>query len=221
MISQEKRKCERPDIFLIIKFRRREKSYRYSFGVTSNVSHRGVKFEASDSSFGPGEVLEILLKHPHDELSVAASGQIVWKRSGWYEYEMGLQLHEMDQEASGKLEDLMTSAKEDPVGPHVISGDNGDEDDANKVQMLARKLSVRRISAIPPVMEVKNETPLFRQGHDHALSAHAKAQREKKSLLNRERFDLMRMFLIQQKNRGWSAIRAWADIMKKTGNGRP
>ncbi len=114
-MTLEKRKFERSDIFLIVEFRQFNKTCEYSLGVMKNFSHEGFTIESQRYDLKPGEILELKLKHPRRDLSVSASGEIVWKKEAWYKCMMGIKFKEMDKETERKILELISKDRDMPI----------------------------------------------------------------------------------------------------------
>lgn len=123
MTVLEKRKVERSNNILIVSFRPYRESHEYLSGITNNYSIKGISLETGRFEYNPGEVLEIILKHPYSEWSVEAVGEIVWKTDGWYKNISGIKLKDMDREADNRLKELMANAIEMHVGLPLLHED--------------------------------------------------------------------------------------------------
>ncbi|MBI5665719.1 MAG: PilZ domain-containing protein [Nitrospirae bacterium] len=104
----EKRKVERSNNILIVSFRQFRESHEYFSGITNNYSNQGINMQTGHVEHKPGEVLELILKHPYSELSVETEGEIVWIADGWYQRTTGIKFKNMDHEADNKLKGLMS-----------------------------------------------------------------------------------------------------------------
>jgi outer membrane protein OmpA-like peptidoglycan-associated protein len=175
MSVSEKREVERSSNVLIVNFRQFNKSREYLLGVANNYSQKGLSFETERLEYNPGEVLELILKHPYSELSVAAVGEIVWKIDGWYKCITGIKLKEMDQETIDKMNVLMTNAIRVCDGPPVsckeqeISGEEDKEDIA--VFEETADETVPEAAIMPP-----NENTLSVPDEENELPAVEKAE---------------------------------------------
>jgi len=107
LMSTEKRQSERSDLFFIVEFRPPDKTVDYSIGITRNISREGFSFECQDD-LKAGEILEFRLKHPHNDLTVSASGKIIWTKETWYNRAIGIMLHEMDNDAANRLAEMIS-----------------------------------------------------------------------------------------------------------------
>jgi outer membrane protein OmpA-like peptidoglycan-associated protein len=132
MSALEKRKVERTSSVLIVNFRHLNKSRDYILGIANNYSHEGISFEATRIESNPGEVLELILKNPYSELSLAAIGEMVWKVDGWYKCITGIKLKEMDKEAISKLKELMTDTIKVSEEPSLSAQEAGQSQKIDK-----------------------------------------------------------------------------------------
>jgi len=122
---QERRKFKRSDIFLIANFRQLKALREYSFGITDNLSQEGIRLESQNVDHTPGEILDIVLKHPHTELPVSIQGEIVWKRDGWYKCEIGIKFRE--NEINSNIFKLISNITNIPVD-YFSHHDNGSKE---------------------------------------------------------------------------------------------
>ena len=136
MTALEKRQVARSNNVLIVNFRQFNKSREYLLGIANNYSHKGISFEAARIESGPGEILELILKSPYSELSIAAVGEMVWKRDGWYKCITGIKLKETDQEAINKMKDFMTNTIRVHDGPPLLHEDQERLREAEKEDIL-------------------------------------------------------------------------------------
>ncbi len=110
----EKRQIKRSDAFLVVEFRPHGKTTEYSLGVTSNISHEGFSLDSQVFDFKPGETLEFRLKHPYSNLSVSATGRIIWKKDSWYNSLTGIKFIDMDEEAKTRITNLIHMEQNKP-----------------------------------------------------------------------------------------------------------
>jgi outer membrane protein OmpA-like peptidoglycan-associated protein len=121
---QEKRKFQRSSIFLIANFRNLKSLQQHSSGITANFSQEGIGLESQDIVYEPGEILEILLKDPHSELSVSAEGEIVWRRDRWFKREMGIKFRQVTPQIKSEMLVLISSVNKTPAGSPLPDKDN-------------------------------------------------------------------------------------------------
>ncbi len=115
-MQAEKRRIERSNVFLIVKFRRLSETQEYSLGITRNCSQEGISFESQYNDYNSGEVLEFIFNHPHSETNISASGSIIWKKESWHSRVMGVRLINMDTAAVSKISELINADRgEEPL----------------------------------------------------------------------------------------------------------
>jgi len=141
MTTLEKRKVERSNNVLIVNFRHLRKLNGYLLGITNNYSNQGVSFETDRLESHPGDVLELILKHPYSQLSVTVTGQVVWKLDGWYKCMTGVKLIGMDQEANSKIKEFManTIKASEESSLHVQEEDGSDKVDKAETVVAVTK----------------------------------------------------------------------------------
>jgi len=112
MSIEEQRKSERSKTFLIVNFRNHKELHGYSLGITNDISQKGVSFESSNFDHRPGEKLELVLRHPHNTMSVSTEGEIVWKKEGWYECALGVRLKARDIKTETGISELIANMED-------------------------------------------------------------------------------------------------------------
>ncbi len=106
---KDKRKFERFDLPLIVKFKPTHGSARYSIGLTKNFSYDGLCLEAREFNFIPNENLELELKLPQSNSSVSLFGDVIWKRQDGNTNLAGIRLRMEDKKMLNKLVEKISS----------------------------------------------------------------------------------------------------------------
>lgn len=157
---EEKRKLQRSSIFLIVNFRNIRSLQQHSSGIIANLSQEGIVIESNSTHYAPGEILEILLKDPHSELSVSAEGIIVWRRDRWYKCELGIEFRQTTPWIKSEILALISSVNKLPAGSPSPEGVN------SKLEVTGKD---KKTEALYPVTSdgltikaVKNEGSIYR-----------------------------------------------------------
>lgn len=129
---QERRKSQRSSIFLIVKFRNLKSLQQHSSGITANFSYEGIGLESQSINYGPGEILEIILKDPHSELSVPAEGEVVWRRDRWYKCQMGIKIRQDMVGTKSEISELLSNGNKKPAESPSPDKDNKSTEAINK-----------------------------------------------------------------------------------------
>ncbi|RJQ43942.1 MAG: PilZ domain-containing protein [Nitrospiraceae bacterium] len=111
MAVKERRLVERYDVFLVAEFRTSKGLHDYSMGVIGDFSPEGFSLESQKHDLKPGETVELIIKHPRNDLSVSALGEIVWSGEAWYKCMAGIKFSEMDQGDRIKILELISQVK--------------------------------------------------------------------------------------------------------------
>ncbi len=112
-MSLDKREHEHSEIFLDAEFRPENSRGEYYFGLTSDISETGLRLEAqSHAELYLGDILEIILKHPQSGSAVSILGKIIWTKSSWYKYIIGITFHNLDRETHRGMQALLSTVIE-------------------------------------------------------------------------------------------------------------
>ena len=80
MQEKNKRKFQRYDIPLIVKFRTTYGPSAFSLGLLKNLSFQGIGLESRDFTFITNENLEMEIKLPQNAASVSLLGSVMWNK---------------------------------------------------------------------------------------------------------------------------------------------
>ncbi len=163
MLKLDKREHARDGINLIVNFKERDISNPYSMGLTSNCSHEGMCIEASTIDLNPGHPVKIILTYPDSDLSVTITGEVMWKKNGWYKCTAGVRLTELDGDTDKKMRELISDAKKIRAVPLPVAEGPKSEppSDAEEVPLQDKVKSGDNQSAsqMPKKVEMHMATP--------------------------------------------------------------
>lgn len=102
-MSTNKRKFDRFDLPLIVKFRPTYGATDYTLGLTKNFSYEGLGLESRDFNFIPNENLELNLKFPQSGTFVSLLGDVMWKRESGDKCLAGVKLKVKDEDVQNQI----------------------------------------------------------------------------------------------------------------------
>jgi c-di-GMP-binding flagellar brake protein YcgR len=106
-MSIERRKFIRFEVPLDVTFKPSDNSTHYSSGITKNFSRYGCCIESGRTDLSLSDNMELQVKHPHKDILVPASGNIVWKHQlGDDKCLLGVDILDMDKEAKSEILDF-------------------------------------------------------------------------------------------------------------------
>jgi hypothetical protein len=169
-MQPNKRKFERFDLPLIVKFRPIYGAADFSLGLTKNFSCEGLGLEASDFNFIQNENLELNLKFPQSGSVVSLFGDVVWKTRAGDKNMAGIKLRADDSDQQDEMIKKI-SAYSDISIKHIYGTETGEFIKAEKKETPAPK-PAEKISAKPkaekpkkPVQELSEKpAPASRTG---------------------------------------------------------
>ncbi len=100
------------DAFLVAEFKLLNQSGDYNIGITNDISDEGLSLETQSSSdLKKGALLEIYLKHSGNDKRVCIEGIVIWTKSSWYKFIVGIKFHGDDKECREELKKLISTIK--------------------------------------------------------------------------------------------------------------
>lgn len=133
-----KRKFERFDLPLIVKFRPIYGATDFSLGLTKNFSFEGLSLEAHDFNFIQNENLELNLKFPQSTSNVSLFGDVVWKRRAGDKSLAGVKFRMDDSTQQDELFKKISAYTDIPVD-RMSSKDVDDFEYEEKIEKSAAK----------------------------------------------------------------------------------
>ena len=116
-MSDNKRRQNRFESFLIVEFRSSRKHRDYLIGMTRDLSCEGFSMESQCFEHAKGEVLDIRLKHTQCDIVVNVPGEVIWKKQAWYKYIVGIKFREVDEDVRSKFKQLISLITSGPDTP--------------------------------------------------------------------------------------------------------
>jgi hypothetical protein len=139
MQQKNKRKFQRYDVPLIVKFRTTYGPTPYSLGLLKNLSYQGIGLESRDFTFIPNENLEMEIKLPQNAASVSLLGSVIWKRSDGNINYAGIQFKVKNKSLHQEIMNKISSYGNIPLG--VVTPKEVKVKKETPVRKLAKKLS--------------------------------------------------------------------------------
>lgn len=148
MQQKNKRKFQRYDVPLIVKFRTTYGPTSYSLGLLKNLSYQGIGLESRDFTFIPNENLEMEIKLPQNAASVSLFGSVIWKRSDGNINYAGIQFKVKNKALHQEVMNKISSYGNIPLGvvtPQPVKKET-------PVRKLVKKISpkTKEAKVIPP-----------------------------------------------------------------------
>ncbi len=168
-MRNEKRKSDRQDAFLIVEFKPLQSSSVGAVAITRDLSAEGFSMEAQNFDCQCGDILEFNLKHSSLDLSVSATGEIVWKNHAWYKYMVGVKLLEISEAQKSRLIELMSAVGNAEGEQDFADEDSEDIHETDDEEQSAERPGIEKIDEsilnaarmgrndIPPEAEIEIE----------------------------------------------------------------
>jgi hypothetical protein len=113
-MQSNRRTQPRNDINLIVEIKSPAGLENYHLGMTKNISAEGFTLESQNYNIKPGQVLEIDIKLPDSDQSIAAIGKVLWVKVTEFECHTGIIFMRLDEEAKNRMAQLFSSAEPAP-----------------------------------------------------------------------------------------------------------
>lgn len=151
---QERRAFNRHDIYATVECKPLNDWSIPFFGITRNVSCKGLSFESQFYDLHPGEHVEFKIRYPKNNLIISTLGEIVWKKkSDKFESMTGIKFHDISKDTEHKILELLSAESNVPVDEIIFSEGEKNRQESRDEQYLQEELITRQTEEEDSVLE--------------------------------------------------------------------